>query len=366
MERIEKSSLDSLDSPCLLVIQERVQENIQLAISMMKDPSQLRPHIKTHKNPWIIDLCIQKGIEKFKCATIAEAELLALQGAKDILLAYPLNSPKIGRLTSLIDQYPKSIFSCLVDNKELINLLNEEGIKKNHPISVWLDINTGMDRTGMKVQEIPAFYDFISSLKGIQFQGFHNYPGHIVQSNLDLRRVEFVQANQEMESIFKEFINQGINCRYIVGGTPCFPFYSQNPLLESSPGTFIYWDFGYQNYYPEQKFKVAAYLLSRVVSKPNSDLICLDLGYKSVSSEKPLSERVYFPSMPDAKFISQSEEHLVLKTNIHPMIQVGDSYLGIPYHICPTVALYESIEKIENGKWIGSSLNLARNRKIYH
>jgi hypothetical protein len=42
----------------------------------------LRPHIKTHKTQEVNDLLLKSGIYKFKCATIAEAELLAISNAK--------------------------------------------------------------------------------------------------------------------------------------------------------------------------------------------------------------------------------------------------------------------------------------------
>ena len=37
----------------------------------------LRPHVKTHKLPEVIRRQLVLGIRKFKCATIAEAEMLA-------------------------------------------------------------------------------------------------------------------------------------------------------------------------------------------------------------------------------------------------------------------------------------------------
>src|SRR5690348_10555491 len=95
----------SLDSPALLIYPERVKSNIQRAISMVNDISLLRPHIKTNKSSAAIKLMIGAGISKYKCATIAEAELLGQCGAKDVLLAYQPAGPKLQRFINVIQHY---------------------------------------------------------------------------------------------------------------------------------------------------------------------------------------------------------------------------------------------------------------------
>ncbi len=44
--------------------------------------------------------------------------------------------------------------------------------------------------------------------------------------------------------------------------------------------------------------------------------------------------------------------------------QIGDIIYGIPYHICPTVALYERALTVQEGKWEGEWKNSARDRII--
>src|SRR5882762_7699430 len=97
---------DQLDSPTLVVYPERVKANIRLALQMAGDPARLRPHIKTHKSPDATRLLLEAGIHKFKCATIAEAEMLAIAGAEDVLLAYQPVGPKLQRFVSLVRKYP--------------------------------------------------------------------------------------------------------------------------------------------------------------------------------------------------------------------------------------------------------------------
>ena len=95
-------NVDQLDSPALVVFPERVRENIHLLKTIVDDIEQLRPHAKTHKTKEATQLMMAAGIHKFKCATIAEAEMLAICGAVDVLLAYQPVGPKLSRLAELI------------------------------------------------------------------------------------------------------------------------------------------------------------------------------------------------------------------------------------------------------------------------
>lgn len=112
-----------LDSPSLIVDASIVRKNIHEMIRMVGDANRLRPHIKTHKTAEGIQLMIAAGIHKFKCATIAEAELLANNGAKDILLAYQPVGPKIERLYQLTKTYTKIQFGCLTDHQQAANAI---------------------------------------------------------------------------------------------------------------------------------------------------------------------------------------------------------------------------------------------------
>ncbi len=44
--------------------------------------------------------------------------------------------------------------------------------------------------------------------------------------------------------------------------------------------------------------------------------------------------------------------------------KVGDVLYGLPYHICPTIALYERAIAISDGRAIGTWSVVARDRKI--
>src|SRR6185503_18850416 len=93
---------DEIDSPALLIYEERLNENLRRMLAMAGDAQRLCPHVKTHKLPQVITRQIELGVRKFKAATIAEAEMCAAAGAPQVLLAHAPVGPRAERLVGLV------------------------------------------------------------------------------------------------------------------------------------------------------------------------------------------------------------------------------------------------------------------------
>lgn len=115
LNKYEILNVNYVATPALAVYQSIILSNIQKAVEIT-GTNILRPHIKTCKTPEVIKMMQGEGIAHFKCATIAEAELLGMLKASDVLLAYQPVAINILRLKSIITAYPNTSFSCLVDN----------------------------------------------------------------------------------------------------------------------------------------------------------------------------------------------------------------------------------------------------------
>lgn len=358
-----KATLSHLDSPALIIHKETVSENIVNALRIVGDAVRLRPHIKTNKSPDVTKLLLAAGITKFKCATIAEAEMLGQCGVPDVLLAYQPVGPKVLRFVSLLKKFPRTHYSCLVDDvaaaKFMADIFHENGTI----VPVFIDVNIGQNRTGIAPAKVVDLYKLCAAWDGIIPVGLQAYDGHIRDTNFAKRTVECDEAYKQVERLKAELIGLGFPSPIIIaGGSPTFPIHAQRPDVECSPGTFVYWDKGYADLCPEQPFQPAAWLLTRVISKPDDTKICLDLGHKSVAAENDITRRIFFPDYPGLIPIGQSEEHLVLEAGLNHGFQVGDILIGIPYHICPTVALYEKVFVVENNQVSGEWKTIARDR----
>jgi len=339
-------NVDEVSSPALLIYRDRALENIRRMIRVVGgDVSRLRPHIKTHKLPELVTAQLEQGITRFKCATIAEAEMLALAGAPDVLLAYQPVGPNVARLIQLKQRFPKTDFSAVVDHPQAIKELSHAAKKfAGVAIDLWLDIDCGMRRTGIAPgPEAAELYRLIGNSTGLRVRGLHVYDGHIHERDLKSRETRCEACFSEVLQFKSKLEAQGMAVpRIIAGGTPTFPMHARRGKeVECSPGTCVLWDFGYSSQFADLDFLHAALVLTRVVSKPGGNRLCLDLGHKAIASENP-HPRVQLLDIPAAKFVTHSEEHLVIETDQADHFPIGAAIYGVPWHVCPTVALYSS------------------------
>jgi D-serine deaminase-like pyridoxal phosphate-dependent protein len=357
-------NVDEIPSPALLVYPDRAEENLRRLIAMAGGTSRLRPHMKTHKLPEISRMHVALGLTRVKCATIAEAEMLASTGLTDVLLAYQPVGPAVDRLLRLTQTYPGVTFRAVVDDEGAARALSGAFAAAECTIDLLVDLDVGMHRTGIDPELAPPLYRLLATLPGVTAGGLHAYDGHLRDPDLAVRRAQADEAYARVRTLRDGLQGQGLPVpRVVVGGTPTLPCHAtrDEPDLELSPGTVVFWDAGSSAGLPDMDFLPAALVLTRVVSKPGGNRVCLDLGHKAVASEMPHPRVVLLQPQASglglqatgsglqATFIGHSEEHLVLETPEAASLQVGDALYGIPWHVCPTVALYGQAVVIRDG-----------------
>lgn len=357
-------SIPAINSPALLLYHDRVLENIRMAITIAGDVNRLRPHVKTNKIAEVCTMMMKEGIRKFKCATIAEAEMLGLVRAEDVLIAYQPVGPSLHRLVELIKTYPATDYSCLVDNAGTATALSEAAVQEHIQITVFIDLNTGMNRTGVHAAQAFPLVEFLLNLPGIVWKGLHVYDGHIQEVNGLQRQKKSDEGFREVDFLALK-INKELERTPVIvaGGSATFPTHLKRKNVECSPGTFVFWDHGNKMRIPDQPFNYAALVITRIISIIDEKTVCTDMGYKAVASESPLP-RVFFLNLPDAVSLNQSEEHLVVQVENTSSLTIGDVLYAVPMHICPTVALYKNALVIKNKEVVEQWNVIARDRRI--
>lgn len=355
-----------LDSPSLLIYKERMVQNIEKMIAIAGSAERLMTHVKTNKMPEVVKLMLQAGIAKFKCATIAEAEMTAMAGAKFIIISHQLVGPKIKRLIQLRQKFPDVLFASLIDCSESADVHNEVFKEDSLSADIFLDVNNGMDRSGHQLDDnILTLYIKLNSLSNLKLHGLHIYDGHLRATDFEERKKQinagFVDVKHFLEAIEDAKLPKPM---LVAGGTPAFTSHALRDETYCSPGTCVLWDWGYGDKLPEQPFEYAALVLTRVISKPKEGIVTIDLGHKAIASENPIDKRVRFLNLTDYELLGQSEEHGVLAVKNWDSIKVGDVFYGVPYHVCPTVNLYDEAYSVENEQVADTWQVLGRKRKI--
>jgi len=360
------SDTSRIISPALVLFREIVDENLKKIVAIAGDPARLRPHCKTHKMREIIQLQLDSGITKHKCATFAEAEMLADVGVKDVFLAYSIVGPNVSRAVKFVEKYPDVTFSVTADHARPIEQLGQAMTSAGQTIDVLLDIDTGQHRTGITAGPAAKdLYQQIVETDGLTPGGFHVYDGQQHQESRDERREAVNKEWKDVIALRDDLLAAGWPVpRMVTGGTASFPVYAEkdDPTIELSPGTCIFNDAGYGARFSDLDFTPAALLLTRVVSRPTADRLTLDLGYKAAASDPPVGKRLTFPDLPEANQVLQNEEHLVLETPRATEFEPGDELLAIPIHICPTTALHKQVWVISEGNLVDEWTVASRDR----
>lgn len=365
--RLENES--EIPSPALVLHRPRIEENLRRMVAIAGDAARLWPHVKTHKLPELIAWQVGVGITRFKCATIAEAEMVAgVAGVERVLLAVQPVGPQIERLVRLAERFPTIRWSAVVDDPGIVESLRATAAahRLGQPLGLWIDLDVGQHRTGLAADRVHGA--LLTGLRASEpvlwLEGLHAYDGHLGIPDLaertrlcDLGFAPVASLRSRLEA------ELGRPLEVIAGGSPTFALHAARPGVSLSPGTTVLWDAGYAHKLADLPFQPAAVLLSRVLSRPAPGQLCLDLGHKAVASEMP-QPRTVFLDLPDATAVSHSEEHLVVESPAADGFHVGDAVHSLPWHVCPTVALHQEVWLAEGGRATTCWTVRARSRRL--
>lgn len=366
--RYHLANVADVPSPALVFFPDVIRANIRAVLHQAGGAARLRPHVKTHKTAEVVQMQLIAGVTKHKCATLAEAEMLADAGAPDVLISYPLVGPNVARFAKLRHKFPGVRFAAVVDHPATLAPLAAVG-SPDSPVELLVDVNMGMDRTGIALERVPELYRQIAGTPGLKAVGFHCYDGHINQeSHSDREAAVWAKLTPVLE-VRAALEADGLPVPTLVcGGTPGFPVYAtitDVPGLECSPGTYVLHDNNYGSKYTDLPgVEPAAVLITRVVSRPTANRVTLDLGNKSVAADPPLAKRVHLLDFPPHTPVMHSEEHYVVETPHAERFTPGDVVYAIPGHVCPSVALHREALVAEGGRVVGAWKVTARDRKL--
>jgi D-threonine aldolase len=354
-----------IPTPALLIYEDRLEANIREAIRIAGGPARLRPHVKTHKSADVTRRMLAAGIDRFKCATVAEAEMLADCGAPDVMVAYPLVGENARRFARLCAARSGTRFSAIADSPEGARELSAACSAAGLSVPVALDVDVGMHRTGVAAGESAAsLYALIASLPGVRPGGLHCYDGHNHAPGLAERDRIAAECHASARELKAALEARGLPVPLMVfGGTPGLPCHAARSEGELSPGTCFLQDANNLAAYPDMGFQPASLVMARVASRPGPGRVTLDCGTKAICTDKP--ERGRPLNLAGARQIIASEEHWVLESPEADVTPIGAEVYILPAHICPTVALYDAFTVVDgSGRAAGSWPVTARGRRL--
>lgn len=338
--------LDSLDTPSMIVDLDLMESNInKLMDTLLPTGVKIRPHLKTTKSAVLARKMARAGATGGCVAKLSEAEAMTRAGFDDLLITCEIvGAAKVARLVELYGQNPK--LRIVVDSEVGASAINDAlgrsgAAATAPPISVLLDVDVGLHRTGVPPGEAAvALARHVGTLKHLKIIGVQGYDGHLqhLHSRAERER-QCLAAMQTLVDTAGLLREAGFDMGVVTtGGTGTAEFCASVPgVTEVQPGSFIFMDTDYRNAVGSFYSNSLA-ILSTVLSKQGPRSVTIDSGLKSLTTDSGLAE------CKDARYTYavMGDEHGSLSwEDGTPPLSVGDRVEMIPSHIDPTINLHD-------------------------
>jgi D-serine deaminase-like pyridoxal phosphate-dependent protein len=337
-------SINDLDTPAVTIDLDIVEANIKRAQERLDGFGIAnRPHIKTHKLPYMAKLQMDAGAVGITCQKLGEAEVFADAGvADDILLTFNiLGVSKTDRLCALIKRLKR--MAVVLDNETVARGLSEAGVRNGVDIRFLIECDTGFGRNG--VQSPQAALDLaqtVMKMPRMQFEGLMTFP------------IKVPETKQYLERALQLFGGAGIPVPVVSGGgSPALKGCGDFPMLtEYRAGTYIYNDVMQVTAGAATWDDCALTVRATVVSRPTEDRAVLDAGSKVMTYEQYYAKGFgRIVEYPDAQITGFSEEHgMVDLSGSGKKPKIGETVSVIPNHCCVVTNMMDEVYAARKGK----------------
>ena len=287
-----------------------------------------------------------------------------LRGIKDVLLAYPMVGANGLRVREIAAENPQVQISVLAENP--VQAVAWKGSR----IGIFIDVNPGMNRTGIEQDHIPAILEVAAAIAnaGLAFRGLHYYDGHLTAPSFQEREKLVHCGYDRLMEVASVVERSGFRIEEVItSGTPAFPcaatyapFRESGFIHRASPGTVVFHDVTSLGQLPgDWGYQPAAVVVSTVVSHPHANLFTCDAGHKAVSADAGVPTCAV-SGHPGCTPLKPSEEHLPIEVKSGRRPEIGELLYLIPRHICPTVNNFDDALMIESNRIAGMETVTAR------
>ncbi len=357
---------DRILTPALVLDLDAVRHNVAAMVARVRDPDRWRPHVKTVKHGPIVRLLLAAGVRHFKAATVDEVALVlseARAGSHEarVLLAFPAYGAHLARARALTRAYPGQV-ELLLDGAEHLAHLAAAGLDPSDPLRAWIDVDTGMARTGTTARAWRAILDR-GLPPGIELAGLHAYDGHLTADDAVAAR----RGYDEVAALARDL---GV-AAVATSGSHTYPFaLAHEPLARGPwlhqvcPGTVVLSDRRSAPAARDLDLRQGAFVLSRVVARPGPGRLTLDAGSKAIAPDCP-APGLGVVGHPELVPAPRSEEHLPVRVDGASRLAPGDLALLVPDHVCTTVNLYREALWVDGGRLTGHGPIEAAGRRVW-
>ena len=339
-------TIDRLDTPQLLIDLDTLDANLERMRATFRDRQlDLRVHFKSLKCGGLARYLLGKGVTRFLCAKLNEAEVLAAAGVEDVLIANQIvGETKLRRLCDIARRVRLRV---CVDDAGNVEDMGRAARAAGATVGVLVEVDIGMGRCGVEPGK-PALElaRLVQRQQGLRFDGLQGYDGHIqmVPDAAEQRR-RCLDSLEKLVGTRRLLEENGIPVAVVTGaGTgTCAIVGHHDGVTEIQPGSFLLMDAAYHAVRPE--FGCSLSILATVVSRRPTWYV-LDAGSKAISQDfgKPVIK-----GHPEEQVAKLAEEHTKVEDGGKGP-KVGERREVLPAHCCATMNLHRQCVAHRGGR----------------
>ncbi len=351
-----------LEKPVFIIDRDKVLQNLErMAQKARASGVNLRPHVKTHQSAAIAGWLRDFGVRSLTVSSVDMAAYFVGAGWKDVMVAVPVNIHQIGTIDALAES---SSIHVIVDS-EFTSQKLVAGIK--HPLSVWIEADTGYHRTGVPVEDTAGIIKIADTLRQnprLQLMGLLAHDGHTYSAvGQEAVRAIFDSSLRLMSAALNSLVSRGFSARQLsIGDTPTCSIVDSfpPPIAEIRPGNFIFYDLTQAAVGACRYDQIAAAVACPVISShPERGEIITYGGGVHISKEFIRNEdgsagygRIcrlnedrtgWTAPLAEVSLVSLSQEQGIIGGPRHfiQSVGIGDTIVVLPVHVCLTANLHD-------------------------
>jgi 3-hydroxy-D-aspartate aldolase len=339
-------------TPALLVDIDILDRNI----AVMREGAatlgvKLRPHAKAHKCVEIAQRIMASGAIGASCATIGEAEAMALGGITGILMTAPLTSPDaLERLSRLLLRGADILV--VADHPASVASLAAMAGANERRLGILVDMDFGMGRTGcLEIGDAVALARQVAAAPALKFAGIQAYWGNLQQISPFAERARLIAAQTDrLRAAIAALTQAGLPPTIVTGGgTGSHRIDAASGLFtEIQPGSYLFMDSCYSTISISENdnpFLPSLFVAASVVSANRRGRVVVNAGWKALAADsgKPVALR---GAPVGATFRFMGDEHGALDFEGSEGPGIGAVIEFLTSHCDPTVNLYSQFHVV--------------------
>lgn len=359
------TKLSFLTTPSLILDEAKMNANVdRLAQRARSLGVTLRPHLKTAKSVDVARRVLTGGNGPATVSTLAEAEVLAAAGIKDILYAVGISPQKLERVLAL--RASGCDLTIILDSEEQAAIVAEVSLAARVPVPTLIEIDSDGHRGGVQPDDpmllaIGRRLHARNSLRGVITHAGESYGVSGTEAHADF----VIRERDAVVTAARALRSAGLPCPIIsVGSTPtAHAAEDLSGVTELRAGVYMFFDLVMAGIGVCRPEDIALSVLTTVIGHQKSrGWILIDAGWMAMSRDRGTAGQKTDQGyglvcdetgtiISDLILSQANQEHGVITVRAGARRTIPDFAVGtrlriLPNHACATAAQHESYHVI--------------------